>query len=598
MKLAITLNCKAGPLAHTTSKTTALDIWEALQAQYEGGGNILVYNAIQDYVKLQYNDFNSLEKFIIAFKLSIIKLETLIIAPPPAWHPIMFIAAVSEKWPIWAERQRSLLRVSSSNNADTTEKAKSGVTLVSLIEDITDEARLKKKEGESKTDKTDKKKTSSGKKKEKNNDSDDSSIFGAALLPYFPTITASTAIFSHHNKSRWLFDTGATEHISNNLSKFTSYTPRDDLQCMLTVNGPLRPTGIGSYTIKALKTDGTVRTLECYNTLYIPQSPVCLYSGSKLNKLGGYLRSSVLYTSKEKEICTIDEDLFIIEETSGAGYASLPGLSLPAAVEQATVDIELWHRRICHASFNVVRRTQSIVTSMKFTELKTSRTRLYAPYEKGRPIRKRVQSHKVAPRAEKGILVGFEGHNIYRYLVNGKVVRTSHLRFNEDGLVTEPHEEDAIIVPQTRGESIDNLSQNQDAEVTGTTPNTGITSQDEDSEVEIDSTEDAESTVTDEVPAPEVDIPEQVTIQKKRNRPPGSKNHVPEYIPRATRSSRNNPSPKATPEPNNSYSHAVSPLEEEIESTSQYRLAFHTAQEESPFLDDPTTLDQAIKRAD
>ncbi|XMA07536.1 hypothetical protein WAI453_000327 [Rhynchosporium graminicola] len=52
MKLAITLNYKAGPLAHTTGKTTALDMWEALQAQYEGGGNILVYNAIQDYVKL------------------------------------------------------------------------------------------------------------------------------------------------------------------------------------------------------------------------------------------------------------------------------------------------------------------------------------------------------------------------------------------------------------------------------------------------------------------------------------------------------------------------------------------------------------------
>ncbi|CZT09965.1 uncharacterized protein RAG0_14562 [Rhynchosporium agropyri] len=99
---------------------------------------------------------------------------------------------------------------------------------------------------------------------------------------------------------------------------------------MLTVNRPLRPTGIRSYTIKALKTDGI--------------SLVCLYSGSKLNKLGGYLYSSILYTSKEKEIYIINEDLFIIKETSGAG--------------------------------------------MKFIELKTSRTRLYVLYEKGRPIRK------------------------------------------------------------------------------------------------------------------------------------------------------------------------------------------------------------------
>ncbi|CZS92400.1 uncharacterized protein RAG0_02842 [Rhynchosporium agropyri] len=771
MKLAITLNCKAGPLAHTTGKTTALDMWEALQAQYEGRGNVLVYNAIQDYVKLQYNDFNSLEKFVVAFKLSIVKLESLKMAPPPAWHPIMFIAAVSEKWPIWAERQRSLLRVSSGINPDGTEKSNSGVTLVSLIEDITDEARasdstgkiagqalygnkfapnskkgsgggatkpaskearptspkpaskearptckhckqtspkhspencfvvnkqkkkefeektgkkwiphaewLKKKEGESKTDKTDKTdKKKTGKKKD--DDSDD----GAALLPCFPTITASTAMFSHHNKSRWLFDTGATEHISNDLSKFTSYTPRDDLQSMLTVNGPLRPTGIGSCTIKAMKSDGSVRTLECYDTLYIPQSPVCLYSDSKLNKLGGYLRSSVLYTSKEKEICTIDEDLFIIEEeTSGAVYASVPGLSLPAAVEQATVDIELWHRRMCHASFDVVRRTQAVVNDVvhvkpkglnghsyasifscaystgkwAFTYAKKSDAYLanqkliklaetqyhrqikvwrcdggkeyspsqmkelvdhlgmlleestpYTPAQDGRAERSiRTIIEKVAPRAEKGILVGFEGHNIYRCLVNGKVVRTSHLRFDEDGLVTEPHEEDAMMVPQTRGDSIDTLSQNQDVEVIGDpgTRDPGITSQDEASEDEVDSTGDAESIVTDDVPAPEVNIPEQITIKKKRGRPPGSKNHVPEYVPRATRPGRNagptpNSTPKATPEPNNGYSHAISPLEEVQESTSQYRFAFHTAQEKSPFLDDPTTLDQAMKRPD
>ncbi|XMA15320.1 hypothetical protein WAI453_008111 [Rhynchosporium graminicola] len=235
---------------------------------------------------------------------------------------------------------------------------------------------------------------------------------------------------------------------------------------MLTVNGPLRPTGIRSCTIKAIKTDGIVRILECYNTLYIPQSLVCLYSGSKLNKLRGYLRSSVLYTSKEKEIYIIDEDLFIIEETSGAG-----------------------------------------------------------------------------------------------------------------------------------GDSIDTLSQNQDVEVTiTTTPDTGIVS-----EEEVDSSTDTESTVKDEVPAPEVDIPEQITIQKKRSRPPGSKNHMPEYVPRATRSGHNNPTPistpEATPEPNNGYSHAISLLEEVLESTSQYRLAFYTAQEESLFLDNPTTLDQAIKRA-
>jgi hypothetical protein len=36
---------------------------------------------------------------------------------------------------------------------------------------------------------------------------------------------------------------------------------------------------------------------------------------------------------------------------------------------------------------------------------------------------KRIQSRKVVAKAEKGILMGFEEHNIYRYLINSKVVR-------------------------------------------------------------------------------------------------------------------------------------------------------------------------------
>ncbi|EKD11974.1 hypothetical protein MBM_09837 [Drepanopeziza brunnea f. sp. 'multigermtubi' MB_m1] len=133
MKLAITLNCKAGPLGHTQGKATALDMWEALQHQYEGSGTVLEYNAIQTYVTAKYEDFSSLEQFVMAFKTSITKLEALDIAPPAQWNPVMFIAACSEKWPMWAERQRSNLRMA------TTKNKKAEITLESLIEDITDE---------------------------------------------------------------------------------------------------------------------------------------------------------------------------------------------------------------------------------------------------------------------------------------------------------------------------------------------------------------------------------------------------------------------------------------------------------------------------
>ncbi|KAI9049181.1 hypothetical protein LZ554_007028 [Drepanopeziza brunnea f. sp. 'monogermtubi'] len=130
MKLTITLNCKAGPLGHIQGKATALDMWEALQHQYEVPGPVLRYNAIQNHLTIVDHDFRSLEKFVVAFKLSIAKLESLGVAPPPEWHLVMFIAACSKKWPVWAERQRSNLRM-----ANTKEKAE--IALECLIEDLT-----------------------------------------------------------------------------------------------------------------------------------------------------------------------------------------------------------------------------------------------------------------------------------------------------------------------------------------------------------------------------------------------------------------------------------------------------------------------------
>ena len=54
----------------------------------------------------------------------------------------------------------------------------------------------------------------------------------------------------------------------------------------------------------------------------------------------------------------------------------------------------------------------------------------------------RVVSQKLAPRAQVGILVGYEGKHIYQVYLpykhgRGKVVRSSYVRFDEGGVVTE-----------------------------------------------------------------------------------------------------------------------------------------------------------------
>jgi hypothetical protein len=59
------------------------------------------------------------------------------------------------------------------------------------------------------------------------------------------------------------------------------------------------------------------------------------------------------------------------------------------------------------------------------------------------PQELRQRSYKLEPRAEIGILVGYEGKHIYRVWIPGKkgfagrIVRTSNARFDENGLITD-----------------------------------------------------------------------------------------------------------------------------------------------------------------
>jgi len=148
MKLAITLNCKDQPLTHTTNKTTALDMWEAIEEAYEGTGTVLAYHAVNKWRTITYEDYDSFEKFIIAFRLAISDLDKLDMSSNPKHNPLVFISTVNKKFPIWAERQRANLRltIDAAGSKTTRYTINPEITLEALIADLTDENRLHEKE--------------------------------------------------------------------------------------------------------------------------------------------------------------------------------------------------------------------------------------------------------------------------------------------------------------------------------------------------------------------------------------------------------------------------------------------------------------------
>ena len=104
MQLAIRYNCKTIPRKVASAKNTVLEMWRALQQQYEGLGLVLKYNAIQDYVYLRYENFTLLNTFIITIYKAIKKLKNIQCLPYDNQLPIMFIASYANKWLTQAER--------------------------------------------------------------------------------------------------------------------------------------------------------------------------------------------------------------------------------------------------------------------------------------------------------------------------------------------------------------------------------------------------------------------------------------------------------------------------------------------------------------
>ncbi|POS82017.1 hypothetical protein EPUL_005638, partial [Erysiphe pulchra] len=255
MRQAIEFNIHSGPMAVIATEKTAKGMWLKLKLQYEGSGAVLEHSAIQDYVRQTILDHPDLESYVNHFQKSCERLVTLDLLDVSKWHPKMFVMGVKEKYPIWAERQRSNIRT----NHD--------ITLASLISDLTDEARESSHERNTKLAMSAQEKSkgkfhahiNSGIKGRfqhckccgnpqkrsqldlKGGSSDDdelSSFVGMAttdstlicssnstILP----VSLESAFISLTESFRWVIDTGADRHICKDLDTFDTYLPSNSL---------------------------------------------------------------------------------------------------------------------------------------------------------------------------------------------------------------------------------------------------------------------------------------------------------------------------------------------------------------------------------
>ena len=110
-------------------------------------------------------------------------------------------------------------------------------------------------------------------------------------------------------KAGWLVDTGATRHISNTLSNFSSYRPFRDPREVV-VGGPerLQALGVGTVKITVLQGAGDAQRCILHKVLYVPEMRRCLFSVARAVDKGWVAqvsRTSMAFTRNEETVVAI-----------------------------------------------------------------------------------------------------------------------------------------------------------------------------------------------------------------------------------------------------------------------------------------------------
>ena len=103
----------------------------------------------------------------------------------------------------------------------------------------------------------------------------------------------------------WIYNTGASCHITNSLDKFDkgTYTSIDDLCLINTASGPIRPRGKGTVTLQCVNSSGAIYPYKLKDVSYLPKCPINLFSGVRLYKSGGYAEKILTIQPSWIRIC-------------------------------------------------------------------------------------------------------------------------------------------------------------------------------------------------------------------------------------------------------------------------------------------------------
>ena len=105
----------------------------------------------------------------------------------------------------------------------------------------------------------------------------------------------------------WLYDTGSTCYICNNLSWFSGYSAfTGTVAPVITAGGSLTPRGLGTVKLKVHCSGQKYSTLTLKKVLFILEFSVNIVLGALYYLSGGSFRGLTLFNSEDKALATLN----------------------------------------------------------------------------------------------------------------------------------------------------------------------------------------------------------------------------------------------------------------------------------------------------
>jgi len=179
----------------------------------------------------------------------------------------------------------------------------------------------------------------------------------------------------------WIVDSGASDHMSNDLSLFIKNETRKINVEITTANGITFATYIGNIRIDVRQSDGNYHELILRNALYVPTLCTNLVSLKKLARVGGIFDMTNLALIRgSQELSKVVETSFgwvlqwrkpFLPTSVSSCYSDLSQTSHVAATSIALVSRTTWHRRLGHPAFPKLDKIADNVTGMVITDSET-----------------------------------------------------------------------------------------------------------------------------------------------------------------------------------------------------------------------------------